>query len=64
MVFLVFLTAALIATNPPKIVKMFPDERSCLAVAEELNAYPQVNTAEAIKAGMGFICLKPVDNTA
>lgn len=61
MVFLAFITAALIATNPPKIVKTFSDERSCVAAAEELNSYQQVNTKEALKDGAGFVCLRAID---
>lgn len=64
MIFLVFLTASLISTHPPKIVKTYADEKSCLAVAEELNAYPQMTSPEAIKAGAGFVCLRVVDASA
>lgn len=63
MVFLVFLTATLITTQPPKIVKLFTNEKSCLSAAAELNTHPQVNTPEAIKAGTGFVCLRVVDAT-
>lgn len=61
MIFLAYATAAFLATSPPKIVKAFADEKSCLAAAEELNSYPQTTSVEAIKNGSGFVCLKIVD---